>query len=295
MQRIATRQTCQSRIFCARRRFSPYGMTANPSRLSMATRCASWCQTSMRGRARSGCAGSSCWIANCRAYGNLTDITFTATRSKSNDFRAEGRDAGDMSQSQVRLLEPKRWTISPAGVTFIRTTTEGFTSTEDSTTQFVGETSDRSRRWTFCGGACGHQFFSFTTGIDAPCPAEDALAVLPQHIKRQIISSGRTEHCHLSCALTLAGDTEFPCNIHEVYERAGLHFPHHLTSVGFHRDLADAQFEADLFVQEATDDQTQDFPFAATKCCVTIPQRLDLRLNSKCSLTTLYGLLYRAQ
>ena len=46
-----TRQTCQSRIFCARRRFSPCGMTANPLRLSTATRCASWCHTSMRGRA----------------------------------------------------------------------------------------------------------------------------------------------------------------------------------------------------------------------------------------------------
>jgi DMSO/TMAO reductase YedYZ molybdopterin-dependent catalytic subunit len=56
-------------------------------------RCASWCQTSMRGRALSGCAGSNCWIANCRASGKQTVITFTATRSKSNDIRAERRDA----------------------------------------------------------------------------------------------------------------------------------------------------------------------------------------------------------
>ena len=93
-------------------------------------------------------------------------------------------------------------------------------------------------------------------GVNAPCPAEDALAILPQHIKQQIISSGRTQHRHPSCAPSLAGIPSFPAIFTRSTREPGLHFSHHLTSVGLDRDLADAQFETDLFVQEATDDQT---------------------------------------
>ena len=36
---------------------------------------------------------------------------------------------------------------------------------------------------------------------------------------------------------------------HQVRKRVGLHLAHHLTSVRLHRDLADAEFAANLFVQ----------------------------------------------
>jgi hypothetical protein len=81
----------QSRIFCARRRFSPCGMMEP---LCGQERSVKWV-IELLDRELPGL-----WEFN--------DITFTATRSKSNDFRAEHRDPLDMSRSQVRLLEPIR-------------------------------------------------------------------------------------------------------------------------------------------------------------------------------------------
>jgi hypothetical protein len=54
-------------------------------------------------------------------------------------------------------------------------------------------------------------------------------------------------------------------HIHQVGERAGLHFSHHLASVSLHRDLADAELATDLFIQQAGDDQRHDLPFAAAE------------------------------
>ena len=42
---------------------------------------------------------------------------------------------------------------------------------------------------------------------------------------------------------------------YQLSERAAAHLAHHLTAVRLDRDLADTQFEADLFVQEAPDNQ----------------------------------------
>ena len=43
--------------------------------------------------------------------------------------------------------------------------------------------------------------------------------------------------------------TEFRGHCHQVGERVGLHFSHHLASVCFHSDLADAELEPNLFIQ----------------------------------------------
>src|SRR5260370_31652729 len=54
-------------------------------------------------------------------------------------------------------------------------------------------------------------------------------------------------------------------HIHQLGESAGLHFPHHLASMGLHRDLADAELATDLLIQQAGHDQRHDLPFAAAE------------------------------
>jgi hypothetical protein len=61
----------------------------------------------------------------------------------------------------------------------------------------------------------------------------------------------------------LARGSELRCNIHEVGERAGAHLSHHLASVRLHGNLADAELEADLFIQPTADHQRHDLPLAA--------------------------------
>src|SRR5688500_15333417 len=46
---------------------------------------------------------------------------------------------------------------------------------------------------------------------------------------------------------------------------ARLHFPHHLTPMRLHRDLADAELAADLLVQPARDDQRHDLLLATAE------------------------------
>jgi hypothetical protein len=82
---------------------------------------------------------------------------------------------------------------------------------------------------------------------------------------------------------------------HQVGERVGIHFSHHLASVCLHRDLANAELETDLFIQQAADNQRHDLPFAAAERGVTIPEPPYLRLVSKCSPATLEGLPDGAQ
>src|SRR5215471_10661361 len=49
------------------------------------------------------------------------------------------------------------------------------------------------------------------------------------------------------------GHPKFLGHFHQICERVGLHFLHHLTSVCLHCDLADAQLAADLLVQQTRD------------------------------------------
>ena len=53
------------------------------------------------------------------------------------------------------------------------------------------------------------------------------------------------------------------CN--QVGERVGLHFSHHFASVCLHRDLADAELETNLFIQQAGYDQIHDLTFASAE------------------------------
>src|SRR5262245_59924272 len=55
------------------------------------------------------------------------------------------------------------------------------------------------------------------------------------------------------------------------------------------RDLADAELESYLLVQQAADDECHDLLFAATERCVTVAQRLDLRLATECGSAAFEG------
>jgi len=47
--------------------------------------------------------------------------------------------------------------------------------------------------------------------------------------------------------------------------RVGPHLLHHLASVCLHRDLADAEVAADLFIQQTGDDQRHDLALARSE------------------------------
>src|SRR5688500_9443387 len=49
---------------------------------------------------------------------------------------------------------------------------------------------------------------------------------------------------------------------HEIRKRVGLHLAHDLPSVCFHRDLTDAEFSADLLIQQTGDDERHHLSFA---------------------------------
>ena len=52
---------------------------------------------------------------------------------------------------------------------------------------------------------------------------------------------------------------------HEIGKRAGVHLLHHPAAMSLHRDLADAEFATDLFVQQAGDYQRHNLPFATSE------------------------------
>jgi hypothetical protein len=66
-------------------------------------------------------------------------------------------------------------------------------------------------------------------------------------------------------SLSARRDPEACGHRHQVGERVRVHFSHHLASVCLHRDLANAELEPDLFIQQARDDQRHDLPLAATE------------------------------
>src|SRR3979411_3288575 len=55
----------------------------------------------------------------------------------------------------------------------------------------------------------------------------------------------------------------------QICERIGVQLSHHLTSVCFHSDLADAEFGCYLFFQQAGHDQRHDLSLADAECQVT--------------------------
>ena len=84
-------------------------------------------------------------------------------------------------------------------------------------------------------------------------------------------------------------------HIHQAGQRVGPHLLHHPASVRLHRDLGDAELATDLLVQPAGDDQRHDFPFATAERGVALPQRLYLRLMTKCSVAAFDGVSDRTQ
>ena len=57
---------------------------------------------------------------------------------------------------------------------------------------------------------------------------------------------------------------QFLGHLHQLGEGFGLHFFHDFAAVGFDGDFTDAQFRANLFVQQAGDDQVHDFALAGS-------------------------------
>ena len=51
-------------------------------------------------------------------------------------------------------------------------------------------------------------------------------------------------------------------DIYQFSERISLHFAHHVSTMRFHRDLADAELAANLFVRKAGDHECKHFAFA---------------------------------
>src|SRR5437899_1275178 len=76
----------------------------------------------------------------------------------------------------------------------------------------------------------------------------------------------------------------------QICERIGVQLPHHLTSVCFHSDLADAEFGCHLFVQQTGNDQSHDLSLADTECQVTFAKSLSFCFLMTRRLTALDGL-----
>src|SRR4029077_2101590 len=68
-----------------------------------------------------------------------------------------------------------------------------------------------------------------------------------------------------------------------------------LTAVSLDRYLADAEFEGDLFVQEAADHPGHDFLFSATERRVMVLQGLQVCLKTQCGFAALKGQSDRVQ
>src|SRR2546421_8822288 len=85
-------------------------------------------------------------------------------------------------------------------------------------------------------------------------------------------------------------ETEPRGHFHELGERVGHHLLHHLASVGFYRDFADAELATDLLVQPAGDHQVHDLAFATREGRVTVSYCPYLRLAIQCSAAALDGL-----
>src|ERR1700722_19644986 len=62
-----------------------------------------------------------------------------------------------------------------------------------------------------------------------------------------------------------------------------------------HRDLADAELEGHLFIQQTRDDQRHDLTFAPTEQCLTIHERPKTRSMIECGLAALERVAYRVQ
>jgi hypothetical protein len=70
------------------------------------------------------------------------------------------------------------------------------------------------------------------------------------------------ESLHSRLKDSRARDAKLRRHPHEVGQRDRIHLAHYVPTVGFHSDLADSQFSANLFVQQAGDYQSHHLPLA---------------------------------
>jgi len=73
-------------------------------------------------------------------------------------------------------------------------------------------------------------------------------------------------------------------------ERIGSHLMHDLPAVRFYRDLTDAEFAADLFVQQTRNDQRHNLALAGSKRGVTVLKFLHFRIPGESETAALEGL-----
>jgi hypothetical protein len=89
--------------------------------------------------------------------------------------------------------------------------------------------------------------------------------------------------------LWLSRGAEPPGHFYKVSKRVGIHLFHDLAPVDFDSDFADAEFGADLFVQEAGDDQSHDLAFAFGEGGVAVSEFAYLGFVIKGSTAVLDG------
>src|SRR5208282_2177365 len=84
------------------------------------------------------------------------------------------------------------------------------------------------------------------------------------------------------------GKTQSLGNAHQVGNGFNLHLFHHLAPMDLHGNFTRAKFGSGLFVQQSTDDQAHNLPFARGQCLVsgsqfhqlrTPPERLGVLVN----------------
>ena len=80
------------------------------------------------------------------------------------------------------------------------------------------------------------------------------------------------------------------CHSYQFGERIGFHLLHYLTTMCLYRNLADAEFPTNLFVQESGDDQRHNLPFAGSQRGVPVPEFLHLRVMRESEATSFKSL-----
>ena len=93
-------------------------------------------------------------------------------------------------------------------------------------------------------------------------PVSDTGAVCRGKKLRAILGQKRNAVVALFVLECWRREAESLGHFHQLCERVGLHLSHHFASVCLHRDLADAELPADLFIQQAGNHQLHNLVFA---------------------------------
>src|SRR5262249_27338376 len=74
------------------------------------------------------------------------------------------------------------------------------------------------------------------------------------------------------------------CDSHQIGERCSSHLLHDISTMNLERDLTDAELCGSLLVQESTDDQRKNLPFAGREPGEALRQRAELSALPACFL-----------